>query len=49
MSGGSAVRARTSVGMASAIRVRALVKRFDDVVAVDGIDLDVVEGECFGR
>jgi ABC-2 type transport system ATP-binding protein len=34
--------------MRSAIRVRGLVKRFDDVVAVDGIDLDVHQGECFG-
>ena len=48
MNGGPAVRSITIVGMASAIRVRSLVKRFDDVVAVDGIDLDVVEGECFG-
>ena len=35
-------------GMGSAIRVRGLVKRFEDLVAVDGIDLDVSEGECFG-
>jgi ABC-2 type transport system ATP-binding protein len=35
-------------GMSAAIRVRSLVKRFDDVVAVDGIDLDVAAGECFG-
>ena len=34
--------------MSLAIRVRSLVKRFDDLVAVDGIDLDVNEGECFG-
>ena len=34
--------------MDSAIRVRGLVKRFDDVVAVDGIDLEVKTGECFG-
>jgi ABC-2 type transport system ATP-binding protein len=32
----------------TAIRVGALVKRFDDLVAVDGIDLEVREGECFG-
>ena len=32
----------------SAIRCRGLVKRYDDLVAVDGIDLDVPGGECFG-
>jgi ABC-2 type transport system ATP-binding protein len=31
-----------------AILVRGLVKRFEDVVAVDGIDLDVERGICFG-
>ena len=30
------------------LRVRRLRKRFKDVVAVDGIDLDVPAGECFG-
>ncbi len=34
--------------MPLAIRVRALVKRFGDVVAVDGLDLEVRDGECFG-
>jgi len=34
--------------MPSAIHVKSLEKRFDDVVAVDRIDLDVREGECFG-
>ncbi len=34
--------------MDAAIRTRALVKRFDDVVAVDGLDLEVRAGECFG-
>jgi len=34
---------------ASALRCRALVKRYDGgVVAVDGLDLDVAVGECFG-
>src|SRR5688572_21746455 len=28
--------------------VRGLRKRFDDVVAVDGLDLSVRQGECFG-
>ncbi|MFO0981940.1 MAG: ABC transporter ATP-binding protein [Planctomycetota bacterium] len=31
-----------------AIRVRGLIKTFPDVRAVDGIDLDVGRGECFG-
>jgi ABC-2 type transport system ATP-binding protein len=30
------------------LRVRALKKAYKDVVAVDGIDLDVWPGECFG-
>src|SRR5919106_1332722 len=33
---------------ALAIEVRGLVKRFEDVVAVDGIDLDVPPGQCVG-
>ena len=32
----------------SAVRCRGLVKRYADVVAVDGLDLDVHRGECFG-
>ena len=31
-----------------AIRCRALVKKYDDVTAVDGLDLEVRTGECFG-
>ncbi len=31
-----------------AIRCRALTKRYKDVLAVDGLDLDVSVGECFG-
>ena len=31
-----------------AIRARGLTKRFGDLVAVDHIDLDVEQGECFG-
>jgi ABC-2 type transport system ATP-binding protein len=31
-----------------ALRCRGLVKRYDDVVAVDGLDLEVRAGECFG-
>ena len=37
-----------SAPRASALRVRALRKRYSDVVAVDGIDLEVSAGECFG-
>ncbi|HEX2718643.1 MAG TPA: ABC transporter ATP-binding protein [Gemmatimonadaceae bacterium] len=33
---------------APALLVRSLRKRFDDVVAVDGLDLEVRGGECFG-
>jgi ABC-2 type transport system ATP-binding protein len=31
-----------------ALRCTGLVKRYDRVVAVDGLDLEVVAGECFG-
>jgi lipooligosaccharide transport system ATP-binding protein len=31
-----------------AIRLRAVVKRFGEIVAVDGLDLDVPEGTCVG-
>jgi ABC-2 type transport system ATP-binding protein len=31
-----------------ALSCRALVKRYGDVVAVDGLDLEVRRGECFG-
>ncbi len=32
----------------AALLCRGLVKRYGDVVAVDGLDLDVMTGECFG-
>jgi ABC-2 type transport system ATP-binding protein len=32
----------------AAIRCRGLVKRYQDLVAVDGLDLEVPPGECFG-
>jgi len=32
----------------AAIRCRALVKRYGDKVAVNGVDLEVERGECFG-
>src|SRR5688572_23447377 len=31
-----------------ALRVRGLRKAYQDVVAVDGLDLEVFRGECFG-
>src|SRR4029077_18582513 len=34
--------------MDAAIRIEGLVKRYADVVAVDGLDLEVRRGECFG-
>src|SRR6476620_7216222 len=32
----------------AALRVRTLRKAYKDIVAVDGIDLEVHAGECFG-
>jgi ABC-2 type transport system ATP-binding protein len=32
----------------AALRCRGLVKRYEDVVAVDGLDIEVGYGECFG-
>src|SRR5215211_2400535 len=32
----------------AALRCRALVKRYANVIAVDGLDLEVRAGECFG-
>ena len=34
--------------MAEIIRARGLLKRFGDLIAVNGIDFSVAEGECFG-
>jgi ABC-2 type transport system ATP-binding protein len=34
--------------VSEAVDIRGLVKRFDDVVAVDGLDLRIRRGECFG-
>jgi ABC-2 type transport system ATP-binding protein len=42
--GGSGMQAGTS----AALRIRGLKKAFADVQAVDGIDLEVQRGECFG-
>ena len=44
--------AARTIGMAqtnsTALRCAGLVKRYPDVVAVDGLDLEVLTGECFG-
>src|SRR4249920_2840506 len=37
-----------SNGSGAAVRCRGLIKRFADVTAVDGLDLEVHRGECFG-
>ncbi len=37
-----------AIGAEPVIRVRGLVKRYGDLVAVDGIDFDVAAGEIFG-
>ena len=34
--------------MAEVVALRQLRKNYGSVVAVDGLDLDVAEGECFG-
>ena len=34
--------------MGQAISIKNLVKRYDDVTAVDGLSFDVEEGEIFG-
>ena len=34
--------------MASAVRCSGLVKRYGEVIAVAGLDLDIAPGECFG-
>ena len=38
----------TPASSIAALRCRGLVKRYGDVVAVDGLDLEVHPGECFG-
>jgi ABC-2 type transport system ATP-binding protein len=40
--------APTAPGTAPALLLRGLRKTFGDVVAVDGLDLEVARGECFG-
>jgi len=38
----------TATTSSTAVRCRGLVKRYADVVAVNGLDLEVIRGECFG-
>ncbi|MBP9145650.1 MAG: ABC transporter ATP-binding protein [Thermoanaerobaculia bacterium] len=48
--GGSAGGSRAGSGSPTvpALHCRGLVKRYGDLVAVDGLDLEVAAGECFG-
>src|ERR1700677_4928563 len=41
-------RSGAQAGAGAALRIRGLKKAFADVQAVDGIDLEVAKGECFG-
>jgi ABC-2 type transport system ATP-binding protein len=43
-----AIDARAGDAAGAALRIRGLKKAFADVQAVDGIDLEVARGECFG-
>jgi putative spermidine/putrescine transport system ATP-binding protein len=47
MTNPSDVRAPRAAATASAISLRGLVKRFGPVTAVDGVDLDIADGEFF--
>jgi len=44
----SPVAPATAPAQRVAVRCAGLVKRFTDVTAVDGLDLEVFKGECFG-
>ncbi len=50
VSGAPLIPARTPAAprSATAVACRGLVKAYDDVVAVDGLDLAIERGECFG-
>jgi len=41
-------KSMTSTASDIAVRCRGLVKRYADVVAVNGLDLEIRRGECFG-
>jgi len=38
----------SATGKSAALRCLGLVKRYGNVTAVDGLDLEVHRGECFG-
>ena len=42
------MEAATKTHPSPAIACRGLVKRFGDVIAVNGLDLEIAHGECFG-
>src|SRR4249920_1036927 len=42
------MQAEGTIATGSVIRVRGLIKRYGEIVAVDGIDFDVAAGEVFG-
>ncbi len=42
------INASNTAAQQVALRCAGLVKRYPDVTAVDGIDLEVRTGECFG-
>lgn len=45
---GTEAQASVRANHQAAVRCRALIKKFADVTAVDGLDLEVRAGECFG-
>jgi ABC-2 type transport system ATP-binding protein len=48
VSGAAAVQANGTQSNSPSLLLRGLRKSFADVVAVDGLDLEVTRGECFG-
>ena len=44
----SCPQTRENVNVSLAVKCKDLKKRYGDVVAVDGLSLDVMRGECFG-
>ena len=50
MTGASAdaIVGRSAGGQKAALSLKELRKAYKDVVALDGLELEVLEGECFG-
>jgi ABC-2 type transport system ATP-binding protein len=48
MPAGSTFSAQANPPRTAALRCRGLVKRFGELTAVDGLDLEIAPGECFG-